>query len=124
MYWHAKWLLRSYANFYKGTNTPILSQGHLPVTFVDDSLLQRESKRECLQNIHDAVKLLEALGFTIHKEKLEPIHAIEFLGFVIDSIKMTVSLNPENSNAILKNIEHFEGNSRTKIRELAFVIGL
>lgn len=35
---------------------------------------------------------------------------------------MTVNLNPGKPNAILKEIEHFEDNSKTKIRELAFVI--
>lgn len=35
---------------------------------------------------------------------------------------MTVNLNPGKPNAILKKIEHFEDNSKTKIRELAFVI--
>lgn len=35
---------------------------------------------------------------------------------------MTVNLNPGKPNAILKKIAHFENNSKTKIRELAFVI--
>lgn len=56
------------------------------------------------------------------KSVLETTHAIKFLGFVIDSIKMTVNLNPGKPNAILKKIEHFEANSKTKIRELASVI--
>ena len=39
------------------------------LTFVDDSYLQRKSNSESLQNFHDTLKLLEALGFTIHKGK-------------------------------------------------------
>ena len=36
---------------------------------------------------------------------------------------MAISLNPEKANANLKKIEHFEANSKAKIRELASVIG-
>ena len=32
---------------------------------------------------------------------------------------MAISLNPEKANANLKKIEHFEANSKAKIRELA-----
>ena len=83
---------------------------HLSVTFVDVSYLQGKSKSEWLQDLYGTVILLEAPGFTIHERKsvLEPTQSIEFLVFVIDSIKMTINLNLEEENAILKKIEHFE----------------
>ena len=96
------------------------SQAHLSLTFVDDFYLQGKSKSECLQNVHGTVKLLEAHGFTVHKEKyvLEPTQTIEFLGFIIDSVKITVSLNPEKAN---EKAEYSATNSKAKIREIASV---
>ena len=93
-------VMRIFTKIKKPPFEKLRSQGHLSVTFVDDSYLQGKS----LQNIRDTGKLLEALRFTIHKGKyvLEPTQSIEFLGFVIVLVKMTASLNPEKTNAILK----------------------
>ena len=46
------------------------------------------------------VQILESLGFIINKEKsvLIPSQKIVFLGYVIDSVAMTVSLPEEKLN--------------------------
>ena len=48
-------------------------------------------------NIRATVALLRELGFTIHPEKsvLVPTQQIIFLGFVIDSVKMTIAPTEE-----------------------------
>jgi hypothetical protein len=48
----------------------------------------------CKNNIEDSTNLFQQLGFVIHPEKsvLHPVQAIEFLGFVINSLSMTVRL--------------------------------
>lgn len=79
-------------------------QGYLFVKFSGDFYLEGKFKSKCLQNVHDTGKLLEALGFTIHKSKsvLEPTQTIEFVSFVIFSVKITVSLNPAKPNIRVK----------------------
>ena len=48
------------------------------------------------------VALLRELGFTIHPEKsvLVPAQQIMFLGFVVDSVKMTITLTEERKQFI------------------------
>jgi len=57
-----------------------------------------------MTNILDTVNLLRRLGFTIHAEKsiLIPQQKITFLGFVLDSIEMTVTLTIEKKQKILE----------------------
>ena len=57
------------------------SKGHLPVKYVDGSLLLGETLEICYKNIRATVALLRELGFTIHLEKsaLVPAQQIIFL---------------------------------------------
>lgn len=50
------------------------------------------------------MSLFNKTGFTIHPEKslLEPVQKIAFLGFLIDSIKMSVTLTPEKASELAK----------------------
>ena len=70
------------------------NEGHISVIFVDDSYLQRDTKHECMNNINATIDLLGSLGFSIHtgKSVLIPTQKIEFLGFLIDSKTMQISL--------------------------------
>ena len=72
-------------------------KGHLLVKYLDDSILIGETARICLNNVTDTVNLLRSLDFTIHTDKsvFVPTQKITFLGFIIDSAKMTISLTEE-----------------------------
>ena len=61
---------------------------------IDDSLLVGQSYNSCHRNIADTVSLFTNLGFITHPVKyvLQPQQKIDFLGFVLDSITMTVTL--------------------------------
>ena len=76
------------------------SQGHNSVVHVDDSYLQGDTYQSCLANILDTIKLLRELSSVIHPDKsvLTPSQAIVFLGFVISSKHMTLSLTDERKN--------------------------
>ena len=82
-------------------------QGFISVIFVDDSYLRWRTRGECLENVHKTVSLLSSLGFTIHELKsvLEPTQCIEFLGFIINSVDMTIKVNPRKChiNSYRKN---------------------
>ena len=73
------------------------SQGHNSVVYVHDSYLQRDTYLSCLANILEAIKLLRELGFVIHPDKsvLSPSQTIVFLGFVLSSKNMTLSLTDD-----------------------------
>lgn len=69
------------------------SMGHLNSGYIDDSYLQGETSAECHRNVIDTIMLLTNLGFRIHSEKsvFIPSQKLTFLGFVLDSIAMTVT---------------------------------
>ena len=58
---------------------------------MDDSILFGETYLDCLNNIRDTIELPLSLGYTIHPDKylLVPSTKITFLGFIVDSVKMT-----------------------------------
>jgi len=114
--------------FTKITKVPfshLRKNGHISVVFVDDSYLQSNTYEECMTNIHDTVKLLELLGFTIHPNKsiLTPTQNITFLGFDINTIKMTITLTYKKKEKIKYLCETSLSLKSITVRNLATVIG-
>ena len=60
----------------------------------DDSHLQGNTCEACFHNIESTIELLQNLGFTIQPTKsiLTPTQIMTFLGFLIDSVQMTLEL--------------------------------
>ena len=77
-------------------------RGHLNVGYIDDSYLQGENREDCQANISDTSDLFSKLGFILHpvKSVLKPVQVLTFLGFVLNSVDMTVSLTPEKIQRI------------------------
>ena len=79
---------------------PVLSalrkKGHQIMGYLDDSCLMGDTFEECEKAVIASVELLTKLGFQINPEKfrLLPVQVIEYLGFLIDSVTMTVRLTP------------------------------
>ena len=69
--------------------------------YIDDFYVQGQTYNECKLSTIEAVKLFDELGYVIHPITISPIHIqrIEHLGFVINSVKMTVTLT-KNKNVI------------------------
>ena len=77
---------------------PTLRQhGHLNVGYIDDSYLPGSDTKECLLNISDAQTLFTDLGFVINVDKscVIPAQQINFLGFVLDSVLITITLTDD-----------------------------
>ena len=92
--------LRVFTNVLTPPFKYLRSKGHLSVKYIDDSLLLGETFEICFKNIRATGAFLQELGFTIHSEKvvLVPTQQITFLEFVIDSIKMTITLTRKGNN--------------------------
>ena len=69
-------------------------KGYLSSSYIDDFYLQGATYGECHDNVQETVMLLEDLGFPIHNEKsvLIPSQVLTFLGFVLNSVTITVQL--------------------------------
>ena len=96
----------------------------MSVKYIDDSLLLGETFEICFKNIRAKVALLWELGFTIHPEKLVlvPTQQIIFLGFVIDSVKMRISLTEDRKQSIYTLCQNIFSNYQATIRYLAQTI--
>ena len=99
--------------------------GHLSVVYVDDSILMGETYLECSHNIADTVSILTSLGFYIHpvKSVLVPTQEITFLGFVLNSVNMTISLTNKKKQKIHDMAIEILNSREVCIRKLASFIG-
>ena len=93
---------------------------------IDDSFLVGYTRSACEQNIQDTVECFDSLGFVIHPEKsvLIPTQELEFLGFLLNSISMTIRLPPSKAAHVKLACENLLLKTKVTIRELAHVIGL
>ena len=101
------------------------SIGHTCMGHIDDSLLVGQSYNSCHRNMADTVSLFTNLGFTIHpvKSVLQPQQKIDFLGFVLDSITMTVTLTAAKAMKVRSACQNLLFQKTTTIRSVAQVIG-
>ena len=87
--------------------------------------MQEDTETECLGNAKTTTALLKYLGFSIHEAKsiLKPTPKIEFLGFIIDSTKMTVTISKDKMIAITNKIKKLMATTFLTIRRLASLTG-
>lgn len=99
--------------------------GCLTVIYLDDLLLLENSYSQCLENINKSIEILEKLDFILNEEKSckIPSQICNFLGFNLDSQKMTLELPIKKRHRIREQIIKFKKLKRCKIREFALVIG-
>ena len=72
------------------------------------------------------MKLLQDLGFLVNMNKsvLTPTQRIIFLGFLIDSVNMTISLPEEKQLAIIQKANSLLGQNLVSIRNLCQFVGM
>ena len=117
---------RLFTRLLKPVYTHIRSMGHTFMGHIDDSLLVGYDYAACHNNICDTVDTLCSLGFTIHPDKsiFEPKQEIEFLGFLLNSVSMTIRLPTAKASYVKKACVDLQCQTQLTIRELAHVIGL
>ncbi len=81
---------------------------------------------DCIENIVATLSLLDKLGFTVHQRSLYLFlhNELCFLGFVLDSLKMCVSLTPERAQKLIEACQKLLQNACPTIREVAQVLGM
>jgi hypothetical protein len=101
-------------------------KGHVSTTYIDDCLVLSNTYEQCKQNIDDTVDLSRRAGFMIHplKSILTPTQKIVYLGFWLDSTKMTVKLTAEKATKVRDACTWLLQARTLTIRELTKVIGL
>ena len=92
---------------------------------LDDLYLQGQTHEKCVLNVIGTTVLLDKLGLIVHPEKSTfiPTQVLTILGFVINSVTMTIQLTREKATSLQNVCTELLENSSPSIREVASVIG-
>lgn len=117
---------RIFTKLLKPVFATLRERGHSITSFIDDTLICNNTWSGCLATIKDTIDLLQKLGFCINAEKsvLTPTRTIEYLGNVIDTNSMTITLPERRRHKIIQACRNLLGKSKDRIREVARVTGL
>ena len=85
---------RIFTKLLKPVFAAMRAKGHTIVAYIDDTLIIAKSKELAEKAVIETAQLLSEIGFVIHPKKsvLMPLQNIQFLGFVLDSNAMKISL--------------------------------
>ena len=93
--------------------------------YIDDLFTKGDTFSICEENIHKTMRLYDKLGIAINfkKSQIVPTQRIRILGFVIDSVKMTVTLTEGKTQKLKTLVLNLLRIDKPIIRYLAKVIG-
>ena len=76
--------------------------GFIATAYNDDIYLQGNTYEECMMNVIKALSVFTKLGFIIHpfKSSFAPSQSIKMLGFILNSVTMTVTPTEDKKNTI------------------------
>ena len=117
------WSGSSPSDFYKIIKVPIAILRWIQfktIIYLDD-MLQISQTINGLDIARDIlIFLLQSLGFVINRKKsvLVPLQKIEFLGLEIESVRIIITLPPEEIKKLRLKCQKLISNPRTTLREL------
>ena len=93
-------------------------------TLLYDLYLQGQTYEECVQNVIDTTVLSDNLGLVVHPEKtiFIPTQVLTTLGFVINSVTMTIQMTREKASGLERACSELLACSSPTIREVARVV--
>ena len=93
--------------------------------YIDDTYIQGTTAQECKDHMEMTKDMLQRLGFAINENKsvYEPTQKLTMLGFILDSVSMTIRPTKEKSEKIVALCQTKLEEQRCTIRDLARLIG-
>lgn len=94
--------------------------------YLDDCLNMNKGKLKCWENTKIIIRTFQNLGFTVHpepKSSFYPTQKIEFLGFVINSVSMTITLTNNKKEKLKLFCSNILTTRMPKIRTIASILG-
>lgn len=93
---------RTFTKIMKEVVSHLRYRGFKSVIYLDDILCIGDSFDDCLRNVTETLRLLNCLGFIVNNDKscLHPQQCCKFLGFMYNSVDMTISLPLQKRNNI------------------------
>ena len=95
---------RKFMKILKAPFSFLRTRRHSNLAYIDDSCLIGTSFGSCTENVLNTMSLLDNLGFTIHPEKSVCVSTqiLTYLGFVLNSLNMAISLTQDKANKIIQ----------------------
>ena len=117
---------RIFTKLMKPAYSTLRCKGFENVGYIDDTYLKGSTFHDCKINVSSTVKLFTDLGLTLNMAKsvLIPSQSITFLGFVLNSAQMTVSLTPSKAMKGKSKAAELLHNQSPTIRTVSEMIGL
>lgn len=104
-------------------------QGATVSTYIDDSFIKAQLLEQTRQSVKTVVKITDDAGFVTHpkKSELEPVQIKKHLGFIINSLDMTLKISNERVQKIKDLcdaiIEKVQQKQKVPLRLLAKAVG-
>ncbi len=116
---------RAYTKLLKPVFAFLRNQGFQVLGYIDDTIFIEKSAEDVMLALHTATRLFDDLGLTISVKKsiLHPVQQIEYLGFILDSVQMTVTLTFDKKLKIKKLAMKLLRLEQFSIRLLSSFIG-
>ena len=117
---------RIFTKLLKPVYATLHNLGHLCLGYIDDSYLQGDTSAECHENVKTTASLFKRLGFHLHPDKsvTTPTQKLVFLGFILDSVNMTVRPTEGKIQKLITASQNILQKSSPTIEGVAAVIGL
>ena len=115
---------RKFTKLLKPTLTKLHLKGHISSSYIDDLNLQVKTYDACVHNVIDTAIQIDTLGLVIHPEKsvFNPSQQLVILGFVLNSVNMTITLTREKALALQTVCTSLLNTASPTIREVAQVL--
>ena len=93
--------------------------------YIDDTYLQQQLFNDALNSLHACKSLFTSLGLLIHPEKSLDISSqiVSVLGFIINSLDVTISLTTEKKTSLLELCHKTMQSNQIMIQDLPRLIG-
>ena len=93
----------------------------LLAAYIDDILSADPSFKRCVKNLKSIISLLTSLGFYINVDKsiFVPSQIMEFLGFIINTVEMTIELTQSKRQIIASLCQEILSSQDLTIRKVA-----
>ena len=116
---------RVFTKLLKPVVAKLRQEGIHLIVYLDDFLLIAESAAQVERQAQRACQLLEDLGYTVNAEKscLTATQQVTFLGYVIDSVAMQLSVPQDKQQQIKSSVQHLLLADVVTLRALLRVLG-
>ena len=114
---------RKFTKLLKPALSTLHLRDHVSSAYPDDMYLQGKTYQECVDNAIDSVQVFDSLGFVAHPDTFIPSQRLEVLGFILNSVEMTIRVTQEKATGLKTACNILLTDPSPTIRDLARVIG-